>query len=59
MQTMASEAMMRVKQDLKYKRKTVAPDRAKLRSAGGQVWFDPSLEDWDPSKCSYRNAAPR
>ena len=44
---------MRVKQDLKYKRKTVAPDRAKLRCAGGQVWFDPSLEDWDPSKCSY------
>ena len=49
-QTMASEAMMRVKQDLKFRRKTVAPDRAKLRSAGGQVWYDPSLEDWDPSK---------
>lgn len=50
-QTMASEAMMRVKQDLKFRRKTVAPDKAKLRCAGGQVWYDPSLEDWDPSKC--------
>ena len=50
-QTMASEAMMRVKQDLKFKRKTVAPDKAKLRCAGGQVWYDPSLEDWDSSKC--------
>ena len=42
---------MRVRQDLKFKRKTVAPDKAKLRCAGGQVWYDPSLEDWDPSKC--------
>ena len=49
--TMASEAMMRVKQEMKFKRKTVAPDKAKLRCAGGQVWYDPSLEDWDPSKC--------
>ena len=52
-QTMASEAMMRVKQDLKFKRKTVAPDKAKLRCAGGQVWYDPSLEDWDSSECFY------
>ena len=50
-QTMASEAMMRVKQDLKFRKKTVAPDKAKLRCAGGQVWYDPSLEDWDNSKC--------
>jgi len=49
-QMMASEAMMRVRQDLKFKRKTVAPDKAKLRCAGGQVWYDPSIEDWDPSK---------
>ena len=53
MQTMASEAMMRVKQDLKFRRKTVAPDKAKLRCAGGQTWYDPSLEDWDPSKCMF------
>ena len=50
-QMMASEAMMRVRQDLKFKRKTVAPDKAKLRCAGGQVWYDPSIEDWDPSEC--------